>query len=84
MKTVHKAPTHMPTDLGHIPPEIRDIHQEVTLGIDVFFIHSIPFLITLSRNIYFTAVMRMPNHQIITIFKASKGIFTYFSSMASE
>ncbi len=50
-KTVHKQPEPVKFDTVSIPKEIRELHKEVTLTIDIFFVNSIPFFITLSRAI---------------------------------
>ena len=69
-KTMRKAPSAMVLNLVQIPNEIRDFHHNVTLSVDVFFINSIPFLITLSRNIQFTTVTHPADcrsHMIIKV-----------------
>ncbi len=47
-KTVCKKPEPVKTETVHIPKEIRQLHKELTLTIDIFFVNSIPFFVTLS------------------------------------
>ena len=47
-KTVRKKPEPVKTETVYIPKEIRELHKEVTLTIDIFFVNSIPFFVTLS------------------------------------
>jgi hypothetical protein len=77
-KTVRKKPEPVKTETVHIPKEICELHKEVTLTIDIFFVNSIPFFITLSQVLYFTMVMHLPDRSLGQIFKALKGIFYYY------
>jgi hypothetical protein len=77
-KTVWKRPEPVKTDIVSIPKEIRELHKEVTLMIDIFFVNKIPFFLTLSRVLYFTMVTHLPNRSLDQIFKALKGIFYYY------
>jgi hypothetical protein len=44
-KTVRKKPEPVKTETVHIPKEIRKLHKEVTLMIDIFFVNFIPFFV---------------------------------------
>jgi hypothetical protein len=77
-KTVRIKPEPVMTNTVHIPKEIREIHKEVTLSMDIFFVNQIPFFVTLSRSLYFTTVTHLPNRSLGEIFKALKGIFYYY------
>jgi hypothetical protein len=68
-KTVRTKPEPVKTDTVHIPKEIRDLHSEVTLTIDIFFVNQIPVFTTLSRAIYFTTITHLPNRSLGEIFK---------------
>jgi hypothetical protein len=48
-KTVRTKPEPVRINTVHIPKEIRELHKEVTLTIDIFFVNQIPFFVTLSR-----------------------------------
>ena len=77
-KMVQIKPEPVTTNTVHIPQEIWDIHKEVTLSMDIFFVNQIPFFVTLSRLLYFTTVTHLPNRSLGEIFKALKGIFYYY------
>jgi hypothetical protein len=77
-KTVRKRPEPVKTDIVSIPKEICELHKEVTLTINIFFVNKIPFILTLSRVLYFTTVTHLPNRSLDQIFKALKGIFYYY------
>ncbi len=77
-KTVRKRPEPIKTDIVPIPKEICELHKEVTLTIDIFFVNKIPFFLTLSRVLYFTTVTHLPDRSLDQIFKALKGVFYYY------
>jgi hypothetical protein len=68
-KMVRKKPEPVKTGTIYIPKEIGELHKEVTLTINIFFINQISFFITLSRVIYFTTVTHLPNRSLGEIFK---------------
>jgi hypothetical protein len=74
-KTVRKRPEPVKTDIVSIPKEICELHKEVTLAIDIFFMSKILFFLTLSRVLYFTTVTHLPDRSLDQIFKVLKGIF---------
>jgi hypothetical protein len=77
-KTVRKKPEPIKTDIVSILKEIRELHNEVTLTIDIFFVNKIPFFVTLSRVLYFTMVRHLPDRSLGQFFKALKGIFYFY------
>jgi hypothetical protein len=46
--------------------------------VDIFFINKIPFFLTLSHMIYFTAVNHLANKIMSEIFKAFEEIYQYY------
>jgi hypothetical protein len=54
------------------------LHREVFLTADIFFVNRIPFFLTLSRKICFTAVNHLANRTVPHIFKAFKEIYQYY------
>ncbi len=77
-KTVRKKPEPVKTDVVSIPKEICELHKEVTLTIDIFFVNKIPFFVALSQVLYFLTVTHLPDRSLCQIFKALKGIFYYY------
>jgi hypothetical protein len=60
-KTVQQKLELVKTKTVHIPLEIHELHKEVMLTIDIFFVNQIPFFVTLNRVIHFTMVTHLPN-----------------------
>ncbi len=49
--TVRRKPTRVVTVYVDIPCAIVDINKQVTLAVDVMFVNSVPFLVSVSRTI---------------------------------
>lgn len=77
-KMVRRSPDAVAQDVVLIPKQIRELHRNVSLSIDIFFFNGIAFFITLSRNIRFTTVTHLPNRTVPEIFKAFRSIFKYY------
>jgi hypothetical protein len=58
--------------------ELMKLHKEVFLTIDIFFVNKIPFFLTLSRKICFTAVNHLADCTVPQIFKAFKEMYQYY------
>jgi hypothetical protein len=77
-KTTQKKPIHVARDFVKIPKELLKLHKEAFLAADVFFVNKIPFFLTHSRKICFTAVNHLANRKVGTIFKAFKEIYRFY------
>ena len=55
-KTTRAKPNPVARDFVKVPKELLKLHKEVFLTADIFFVNKIPFFLTLSRAICFTAV----------------------------
>ena len=75
-KTTRKIPPTVPTDIVAIPAEIRELHRNVTLSINVFFVNKVPFFLMLSQKIMFSTVTHLTNRKISMIYAALKLILT--------
>jgi hypothetical protein len=62
-------------DYIKIPKELSNLHREVFLTADTFFVNEIPFFLTLSRKICFAAVNHLANRAVPETFKAFKEMF---------
>jgi hypothetical protein len=60
-KTTRKKSIPMARDYVKVPTELMKLHSEVFLTADIFFVNKIPFFLTLSRKICFTAVNHLAN-----------------------
>jgi hypothetical protein len=59
-KTVRRKPTRVVTDYVDIPRTIIDINKNVTLAVDVMFVNSVPFLVSVSRTINLITIEHAP------------------------
>ena len=55
-KKVRTTPPVVRLDVIEIPKEIWELHKDVTLAIDIFFVNKIPFFITYSLIICFLSL----------------------------
>jgi hypothetical protein len=58
--------------------DLLELHKDMILTIDIFFVNEIPFFATLSRNICFTMVTHLSNRMLKMIFQAFCGIYNYY------
>jgi hypothetical protein len=65
-------------DYVKVPKELLKLHKEVFLTTDIFFVNTILFFLTLSRNICFTAVNNLADRTVLQIFKAFKEMYQYY------
>ena len=69
----------MRQDVIEIPKEIWELHKDVTLTIDIFFVNKIPFFATYSLAICFMTVKHLSNRKaLLTIFNALKSMCNYY------
>jgi hypothetical protein len=61
-----------------VPRELLKLHKEVFLTTDIFFVNKIPFFLTLSCKICFTAVNHLADRTVPQIFKAFKEMYQYY------
>jgi hypothetical protein len=61
-------------DFVKVPSHLLKLHRDVTLSADIYFVNKIPFFLTLSRKICFTAVNHLANRTVKTIYKANEEI----------
>ncbi len=77
-KTVRTMPPVVRQDVIEIPEEIQELHKDVTLTIDIFFVNKIPFFTTYSLVICFLLVMHLSNRKALTIFNALRSMCSYY------
>jgi hypothetical protein len=61
-KTTRKKSIPVARNHIKVPAELLKLHKEVYLTADIFFVNKIPFSLTLSRKICFTAVKSFEDH----------------------
>jgi hypothetical protein len=62
-------------DYVKVPKELLKLHKEVFLTTDIFFVNKIPFSLTLSQKICFTAVNHLADRTVPQIFKTFKEMY---------
>jgi hypothetical protein len=77
-KTTRSKSTPVARDFVKVPKETMKLHKEVYLTMDIFFVNKIPFFLTLSRKICFTAVNHLSSRSTRQIFEACKEIYLYY------
>ena len=78
-KTTCKKPQPVAArDFIKVPKELMSLHKDVYLTADLFFVNKIPFFLTHSRKIHFTAVNHLANRKAMSLFKAFMEIFTFY------
>jgi hypothetical protein len=65
-------------DYVKVPKELLKIHKEVFLTTDIFFVNKIHFFLTLSCNIYFTAVNHLADSTVPQILKSFNEMYQYY------
>ena len=65
-KTVRTTPEHVPADqIRHLPLDILQAHGTVTICADLFHVDGLLFLATISRNLNFLTVQRLPSGHVL-------------------
>jgi hypothetical protein len=77
-KTTRSKPDPVARDFVKVPAELLNMHRDVFLTVDIFFVNKIPFFLTLSRRICFTAVNHLADRTVAQIFKAFKEMYQYY------
>jgi hypothetical protein len=71
-KTTRSKTHPVARDCVKVPKELLKLQKEAFLITDIFFVNNIPFFLTLSREICFTAVNHLADRTVPQIFKAFK------------
>jgi hypothetical protein len=77
-KTTRSKPAPVARDFVKVPVELLNLHREVFLTVDIIFVNKIPFFLTLSRRICFTAVNHLADRTVTQIFKAFMEMYQYY------
>jgi len=77
-KTTRRKTNPVFRDYVKVPTELLKLHKEVFLTTNIFFVNRIPFFLTLSSKICFTAVNHLADRTVPHIFKALKEIYQYY------
>jgi hypothetical protein len=77
-KTTRRKSIPVARDYVKLPMELMKLHKDVFLTTDIFFVNKIPFFLTLSQKICFTAVNHLVDRTVPQIFKAFKEMYQYY------
>jgi hypothetical protein len=77
-KTNWSKPHPVARDYVKVPNELLKLHKEVLLTTDIFFVNNIPFFLTLSRKIVFTAVNHLTDRTVPQKFNDFKEMYQYY------
>ncbi len=77
-KTTWMTPDPVARDFVKVPVELLKLHKQVYVTADLFFVNKIPFFLTLSHKICFTAINHLADRTIPQIFMAFKEIYQYY------
>ena len=77
-KTTRRKPAPVATDYVKIPKEFLNLHGDVFLTLDIFFVNKIPFLLTLSRKICYTTVQHLAGRTVSQIFQSFKEVYQHY------
>jgi hypothetical protein len=77
-KTTRSKPIPVARDYAKVPMELMKLNKEVLLTTYIFFVNKIPFFLTLSHKICFTAVNHLADRTVPQIFKAFKDMYQYY------
>ena len=58
-RTMRSQPCPLKLDVFQVPKEIKQIHNNITLSIDIFCVNKIPFILTLSRVLCYMTVTHL-------------------------
>jgi hypothetical protein len=73
-KTTWTKPDPVARDFVKVPVELLKLHKEVYITANLFFVNKIPFFLTLSHKICFTAINHLVDRTVPQIFMAFKEI----------
>ena len=76
--TTQKTPDPVRTSMIPVPPELKLIHKDVVLGIDIMFVNRIPFLVLTAETIGFNTVDHLGKRMTATVSKAVHNIISLY------
>ena len=78
-KTTRQKPMPVVSNLIQIPRELLNLHNNVFLAIDIFFVNGIAFFVSISRKICYTGVIHLKNRKHQSILDALKQTLTFYA-----
>ena len=78
-KTTRRKPIPVADSVMNVPRELKKLHKNVTLAVDLFFVNGIAFFISHSRKICFTASTHLKNRKVASLWEAFKEAYQYYA-----
>ena len=79
-KTTRTKPVPVAADYIQVPQEILDLHRQVYLTADIFYVNKIPFLLTISRKLCFTTVTHLADKKLETVLASYKEVHNLYAT----
>ena len=76
-ETTSKKTILVTEDLIHVPKEKIKLHRDIVMTSEIFFVHTIPFFLTLSRNFFFTMVHHLTESRAKNIYTTLNEVYIY-------
>ena len=83
-KTVHRKPDRVELDYVDIPRALLSAHKSVTLVADIFFVNSVPFLVSASRNIILITIEHAPHRKAPQLGHLIRQIITVYARVGFQ
>ena len=76
--TTRKKKIPATEDLIHLPKKLIKLHRDVVTIAEILFVNTIPFLLTLSRNVCFTMVHYIEDRKAKKICTTFNEVYIYY------
>lgn len=77
-KSTRKKTVPVKSDFIEIPPELRDLHQDLTVCLDIMFVNGMPMLTGIDRSIRFRALIALDNRSEAAIYDGIDSIIRVY------
>ena len=79
-KAVRTKPIPVINDYVEIPKELKEIHKNIELCVDIMYIQGIMFLVTISRKIKFITIQSIETRKKSDLIKAFDNVFRIYNT----
>ena len=79
-KTVRNKPIPVIQDYIQVPKEIKKIHSNIELCVDIMYIQNIMFLVTISKRIKYTTIDPIPSRRKSDMLNAFDNVFRIYNT----
>ena len=79
-KSTRSRPTPAEHDVVSIPKRLLYLHKNVHLFMDIMYVNGLPFLMTISKHLYYRTATYLTDGKANTLYKAMDGIFNKYNN----